>query len=68
MLCSISSFEIYLQRYEYAIHSHHFSPLKSLPSSLAPSLEAIAATGPTLINIAIDPFCGTESGSLQDHN
>ncbi|GAB5033892.1 2-hydroxyacyl-lyase-like, partial [Nannochloropsis oceanica] len=39
------------------------------PEELEAALaQAIAGTGPTLINIVIDPFCGTESGSLQDHN
>jgi len=46
----------------------HTPSSPSLPPSPPPSLQAIAGTGPTLINIVIDPFCGTESGSLQDHN
>lgn len=32
------------------------------------TMQAIAHKGFSLINIAIDPLCGTESGSLQDHN
>lgn len=30
--------------------------------------QAIASNGPAVINIDIDPLCGVESGSLQDHN
>jgi 2-hydroxyacyl-CoA lyase 1 len=30
--------------------------------------KAIASNGPAVINIDIDPLCGVESGSLQDHN
>ena len=37
-------------------------------SSTPPTTQAIAHPGFSLINIAIDPLCGTESGSLQDHN
>ena len=30
--------------------------------------QAFTYAGPSVVNIDIDPFCGTESGSLQDHN